>query len=117
MSRTWVGIGVGSGWTGPSRMTGASIRSTSLGRAGGTMRCIGGGGTGLTAVGSIRTGLGIPESRALGVGGTAAIMRTGRGMPDGRIRGAAQICIGSPLKQIHFDLLELRIRIAVFKTN
>jgi len=67
------------------------------------MRSIGGGGSGLTAFGSIQIGLGIPDSRALGVGGTAAIMRTGRGMPDGRelgtgrTGGAAQICIG-PIK-------------------
>ena len=67
------------------------------------MRCTGVGRTGLTAVGSNRIGLGIPDSRGLDGGGTAAIMRTGRGMPDGRYLGAgrtvgaAQICIG-PIK-------------------
>ena len=75
MSRTWVGMVGGSGWIG------LSIWSTSLDRLGDTMRGIDAIGTGLTAVGSIRIGLGIADGRA-------ANMRTGRGMLDGNNRGA-----------------------------
>ena len=44
----------------------------------------------------MRTGLGMPDGRALGAGKTAGITRIGLGMREGRIRGAgaAQICIG-----------------------
>jgi len=74
-------------------MTGAGIRFTGVGRIDGPVRvsCLG-----RVAVGIMRTGLGMPDGRALGAGKTAGITRIGLGMREGRIRGAgaAQICIG-----------------------